>query len=157
MTSHRASRWTASNEGRLLAVAGDVCRILARGEDTDGAFAAFELTVRPGGGPPPHTHSREDELFYVASGIVVFTLGSERRQACAGTLVLAPRGVRHALRNESPDPARLFVQVTPAGLERFFEQVGQALDDPAQAAPPTIEQLEKLIALAPQFGVEIHG
>ena len=50
-------------EGHTIAVVGDVYRFLATGEDTNGKYALFEALVGPGGGPPPHVHSREEEGF----------------------------------------------------------------------------------------------
>jgi len=55
-------------EGRTIAVFGDVYRFLAVGEDTNGKYALWEAVVPPGGGPPPHVHSREEEGFYVLEG-----------------------------------------------------------------------------------------
>jgi quercetin dioxygenase-like cupin family protein len=55
-------------EGKVIAVVGDVYRFLATGEETDGRYAMFEAVVSPGGGPPPHIHSREEESFYVLDG-----------------------------------------------------------------------------------------
>ncbi len=49
-------------EGRTICVVGDVYRFLATGEDTGGKYAMWEAIVPPGGGPPPHIHSREEEL-----------------------------------------------------------------------------------------------
>src|ERR1700680_3294479 len=55
-------------EGRTIAVVGDVYRFLATGEDTNGKYALWEAIVPPGGGPPPHVHSREEEGFYILEG-----------------------------------------------------------------------------------------
>ena len=55
-------------QGRTIAVVGDVYRFLATGEDTNGKYALWEAVVPPGGGPPPHLHSREEEGFYVLDG-----------------------------------------------------------------------------------------
>ena len=55
-------------EGRTIAVVGDVYRFLATSEDTNGQYALWEAIVTPGGGPPPHVHSREEEGFYVLEG-----------------------------------------------------------------------------------------
>jgi hypothetical protein len=52
-------------EGRTIAVVGDVYRFLATGDDTNGKYALWEAIVPPGGGPPPHVHSREEEGFYI--------------------------------------------------------------------------------------------
>ena len=62
-------------EGRTIAVVGDVYRFLATGEDTNGKYAMWEAVVPPGGGPPPHVHSREEEGFYVLEGEIKLTVG----------------------------------------------------------------------------------
>lgn len=155
-TSERQPRYLAPQGGDLFAVAGDVYRIVARGDETGNAFALLEATVLSGGGPPPHTHSREDEAFFVLEGAVTFVVEGRAQLAPAGAYVYAPRGVRHAFRNERAEPARMLVHLSPAGFERFFEEVGQKLDHPGQAAPPSMEHIERLIAVAPRYGVEIH-
>ena len=66
-------------EGRTIAVVGDVYRFLATGEDTNGKYALWEAIVPPGGGPPPHVHSREEEGFYILEGEI--TLHDRRRAA----------------------------------------------------------------------------
>lgn len=50
-------------QGRTVAVVGDIYRFLVTGAETDGRYALWEAIVPPGGGPPPHTHSREQEAF----------------------------------------------------------------------------------------------
>src|SRR6202046_3719401 len=67
----------AAHEGRAIAVVGDVYRFLATGEDTNGKYALWEALVPPGGGPPPHVHSREEEGFYILEGEITFTIGEK--------------------------------------------------------------------------------
>ena len=62
-------------EGRTVAVVGDVYRFLATSEETNGKYTLWEAIVPPGGGPPPHVHSREEEGFYVLEGEITFTQG----------------------------------------------------------------------------------
>ena len=45
--------------------AGDEYRYLTTGTDTSGSYFMMEALVPPGGGPPPHVQTREDEGFYV--------------------------------------------------------------------------------------------
>jgi quercetin dioxygenase-like cupin family protein len=143
-------------EGRTLAILGDVYRFLAVGEETDGKYACWESIVPPGGGPPPHVHRREQEGFYVLEGEITFQIGSERRVATAGTFANMPVGTPHAFKNESARPARMLITVAPAGLERMFLEVGQELARGATtAAPPTPAEIEKLLAAAPKYGIEI--
>jgi len=136
-------------------LAGDIYAILATGKETNGAYAAFEFIVPPGGGPPPHTHSREDEMFFVIEGELVFTVAGQRSKAPAGTFVHAVRNVPHFFRNESMSRARALVWVQPAGLEEFFLAVGRPIGPNDGAHPPTPEEVAKLIALAPNYGVTL--
>jgi quercetin dioxygenase-like cupin family protein len=119
-------------------------------EDTDGTFTLGEALVRPGGEPPIHVHSREDETFYVLEGEITFLRGHERIAARAGDAVLMPRGVRHgfAVQTES---ARLLQAFTPGGLERAF----RSLSGPSPEDPPPAP--EAMMAAFAAEGVEFTG
>src|SRR5262245_2216032 len=93
-------------QGRTVAVVGDGYRCLATGEDTDGKYALWEAVVPPGGGPPPHVHSREEEGFYVLEGEVTFLVGDRRLALTAGTFAHMPVGTVHSFKNETDRPAR---------------------------------------------------
>ena len=144
-------------QGRTVAVVGDVYRFLATGDDTNGRYALWEAVVPPGGGPPPHVHSREEEGFYVLDGEITFTVNGERVVAGAGTFANMPVGTPHSFRNESDRPARMLISVAPAGLEQMFFEVGVPLAEGATTAlPPTKDEIEKLLAVAPKYGIEIR-
>jgi quercetin dioxygenase-like cupin family protein len=143
-------------QGRTIAVVGDVYRFLATGDDTNGKYALFEALVGPGGGPPPHVHSREEEGFYVLEGEITFTINGERIVATAGTFANVPVGTPHSFKNESTKPARMLISVAPAGLEKMFMEVGVSLAEGATTAlPPARDEIEKLLAIAPSYGIEI--
>ena len=143
-------------EGKTIAVVGDVYRFLATGADTGGRYALWEAVVPPGGGPPPHVHSREEEGFYVLEGEITFTVNGEKIVATAGTFANMPVGTPHSFKNESDRPARMLISVAPAGLEQMFFEVGVPLAEGATtASPPTKDEIEKLLAVAPEYGVEI--
>lgn len=143
-------------QGRTIAVVGDVYRFLATGEDTNGKYSLFEALVGPGGGPPPHVHSREEEGFYVLEGEITFTISGERVVARAGTFANMPVGTPHSFKNESDQPAKLLISVAPAGLERMFLEVGVPLTEGATTAgPPTRDEIERLLAIAPGYGITI--
>jgi mannose-6-phosphate isomerase-like protein (cupin superfamily) len=147
---------TKPGEGRTVAVVGDVYRFLATGEDTDGKYALWEAIVPPGGGPPPHVHSREEEGFYVLEGEITFMIGRDRLVATAGMFANMPVGTFHSFKNESSRPARMLIWVVPAGLERMFFECGVPLPEGSTAAlPPTKDEIEKLLAIAPRYGIEM--
>lgn len=146
-----------ASEGRTIAVVGDVYRFLATGEDTNGTYAMWEAVVPPGGGPPPHVHSREEEGFYVLEGEITFQIGEERLVATAGMFANMPVGTPHSFKNESDEPAKMLISVAPAGLEKMFFEVGVPLAEGAKTAPPpTKDEIERLLAVAPSYGIEIR-
>src|SRR5216684_2171183 len=124
-----------SGEGRTIAVVGDVYRFLAVGEDTDGKYALWEAIVPPGGGPPPHVHSREEEGFYVLEGEITLLVGDRQLVAGPGMFANMPVGTLHSFKNETDRPARMLISVAPAGLEKMFLEVGQPVPVGAQTAP----------------------
>lgn len=145
-----------STEGRTIAVVGDVYRFLATGEDTNGKYAMWEAIVPPGGGPPPHVHSREEEAFYILEGEIAFQVGEKRIVATAGMFANMPVGTPHSFKNESEKPAKMLISVAPAGLEGMFFEVGQPVVLGEQASPPSKAEIQKLLAVAPKYGVEIR-
>jgi mannose-6-phosphate isomerase-like protein (cupin superfamily) len=152
-----AATLRSAQDGRTVAVVGDVYRFLATGADTDGKYAQWEAIVSPGGGPPPHVHQREEEGFFVLEGEITFQIGDRRVVATAGMFANMPVGVPHCFKNETDRPARMIITIAPAGLEEMFFQVGVPVSNGTTTAlPPTPAEIEKLITLAPQYGVEIQ-
>lgn len=144
-------------EGRTIAVVGDVYRFLATGAETAGKYALWEAIVCPGGGPPPHVHSREEEGFYVLEGEITLQIGDERVVARAGMFANMPVGTPHSFKNESTQPAKMLISVAPAGLEQMFFEVGVPVPQGATSAPPpTKEEIDKLLLIAPRYGIEIR-
>jgi mannose-6-phosphate isomerase-like protein (cupin superfamily) len=143
-------------EGRTVAIVGDVYRFLATGDDTDGRYAVWEAIVLPGGGPPPHVHSREEEGFYILEGEITVLVGDKRLVATAGMFANMPVGTPHSFKNETSQSAKMLISVAPAGLEKMFFEVGVPLPEGSTTAlPPTKEEIEKLLAVAPRYGIEI--
>jgi len=138
--------------------AGWLLTFLATGEDTQGRFALMEQMSRKGNVPPPHIHHREDETFYVIEGEMTFSIGDRTIKATPGTMVFAPRDVAHSFTIDS-DQVRILVQVSPAGAERFFKAC--SVPAPSMTLPPPAEipysELQKMMALAPDYGFEFVG
>ncbi|MCE9589738.1 MAG: quercetin 2,3-dioxygenase [Planctomycetes bacterium] len=145
------------SEGRTIAFVGDVYRILATGDDTNGKYALVEATVPPGAGPPLHVHSREEEGFYVLEGEITLTIGDKRAVATPGTFANTPVGTPHTFKNESNRPAKMLALIAPAGLEKMFLEVGVPVADGTQVAPPpTKAELEKLASVVARYGIEVR-
>jgi quercetin dioxygenase-like cupin family protein len=143
------------SEGCTIAVVGDLYRFLATGEETDGKYAMWEAIVPPGGGPPPHIHSREQESFYILEGEISFMVNGEKIIATAGTFANMPIGSLHSFKNATDETARVIISVAPAGLEKMFLEVGVPVNLGDTPPPPTKAEIEKLLAIAPNYGIEI--
>ena len=114
-------------------------KVLLRSEQSDGQVAVVELG---GGGRPPLHHHYFDETFYLLEGELTFQLGDDVFTRRAGELAFAPRGVPHTYANLSGKPARALLVITPAGFERYFEQIAARIsgnEPPPEAAKPIPE------------------
>ena len=144
-------------EGEALWFNGGLGVLKATGDQTDGHFAALELTAPKGFASPLHIHRREDEFFLVLSGEVRVQHGDDVIEAVAGSVVYGPRDVAHRFRVDS-EQARILLFFGPAGVEGFFRDGGK----PARSAglPPADEKFldkESLTAIAAKYGQEFVG
>jgi mannose-6-phosphate isomerase-like protein (cupin superfamily) len=98
---------------------GNLTTNLAEKKDTNGAFFLVEAMLAPGTEPPPHVHTREDELFYVLEGVFDVYVGTEAFKVGTGECVFLPRFKPHAFVIRSPR-LRVLALFTPAGLEEVF-------------------------------------
>jgi quercetin dioxygenase-like cupin family protein len=136
---------------------GDHYTFLVTGEESGGAYFAMEALVPPGGGPPPHIHTREDETFYVLEGEVEFLLGEETIDAGPGDFVNIPRGTVHRFENTGSETARLVLTFTPAGIEHWFVETleGAPNDVSIEDVPDNIDEVSaRYAAAAPRYGLE---
>ena len=137
-----------SEGGKKVNVLGIPMVIRIHGHDTGGVVSAVESHDVPGGGPPPHIHSREDETFQVLEGEYEFTVDGKSFVAKMGTTIFAPRGIPHTYRYLGQTPGRLMCVVTPAGFEEFFEVIGAL-------TPQQQQDIPRVIAIVREFGLEI--
>ncbi|HEV2062412.1 MAG TPA: cupin domain-containing protein [Solirubrobacteraceae bacterium] len=72
---------------------------------------------------PLHRHNREDEYSYVLEGRMGALLGEDVVEAGPGDLVHKPRGQWHTFWNAGDEPCRILEIISPAGFERFFEEL----------------------------------
>lgn len=142
-------------QGTSLSVVGDILTFKAVSEDTNGQYTLIELRVDPKMGPPPHICHRVDEAFYIQEGELEFQLGNQTVIATPGTFLYSPKGHLHTFQNISNQRARMLVWSMPAGIERFFAEVGVPVDDPeGSSRPGSIAAIERILAAAPKYGIE---
>src|SRR5687768_7091356 len=97
---------TCAGEGERIWIVGDTMTFKATGERTGGSLVLLENLTAPGGGPPPHVHTREDEFFYVLDGTFEIRIGDELHELGPGGFAFVPRGVVHNFRNAGDGRSR---------------------------------------------------
>src|SRR3954452_15581206 len=94
-TSTKQGHVTAAGEGERIWIVGDTMTLKATAESTGGGVLLFEYLTAPGGGPPPHIHTREDEFWCVLDGTFEIRIGGEVHALGPGGFASAPRGTIH--------------------------------------------------------------
>jgi len=138
--------------GSILNVLGVTHIYKATGAETAGSFSFWEDVVPPGAGAPPHTHTREDEAFYVLSGelLIDFEGAHAPRRIGPGGFFYGARHRRHGYRNVGDQPARMLVLCTPScGLDQMFAEFDVAVAN-------GMSEIGKLMAIAAKYGVAIE-
>ena len=129
---------------KTFKVFGEPVEVLVSGEMTDGLSTTFMQTSPPGGGPPPHLHLNEDETFFVLEGEFEFLRDGEWHAIAPGETVLAKRGSVHTFRNAGSTTGKILVLVTPAGMDKYLEEI----------SPLAIPQdMAELLAISERYGI----
>jgi quercetin dioxygenase-like cupin family protein len=130
---------------------GSVC---LSGADTGGAYCLLEVGLAPGMGVPRHTHTREDEAYYVLSGELEVTVGDEAFILRAGDTLIAPRDIPHQLRNSGKVENHYLLVFSPSGFEEFLKATAVPAPDNAVAPtePPAVA-VQNVLKLAADYGI----
>jgi quercetin dioxygenase-like cupin family protein len=134
---------------------GDRMTFLITGAETSGAFFMAEVSVAPGGGPPPHVHSREDESFYLQQGTLAVQVGDKSLNVVAGDFVHMPRGTAHSFKNLGNETAKLLMVATPAGIDNYFAEVFFPACDAADIPQIAQAVMGRALKPAPKYGLEL--
>jgi quercetin dioxygenase-like cupin family protein len=144
--------------GTRVWVGSELITVKATAQETACAYFAMESATMPHSGPPLHRHEGEDEAFYVLEGEFLFQCDGRKINATPGTYVYLPRGTVHTYTNTGDGQGTLLVLCTPAGIERFFTEVGLPGTDLASPPPPpTPDQMAHLATTASRYGIEVLG
>ena len=151
MAATQSKQVIGADEGTTVLFGGMGARFMIDGETSGGGFSLVEHPIAPRAlAAPLHRHANEDEYSYVLAGRVGIQLGDEVIEAGPGDLVLKPRGQWHAFWNAGDEPARMLEIISPAGFERYFEEIAPHL--PPNREAPDFEALGEIRA---RYGLEM--
>ena len=116
-------------------------RFMIDGRETGETFSLVEHPMSARAlAAPLHRHTREDEYSYVLEGRMGALLGDDVLEAGPGDLVFKPRNQWHTFWNAGDEPCRILEIISPAGFERFFDELVE-LGGSLQAAPEALGEL----------------
>jgi len=138
----------APGQGETLIAHGTSLQTKICAADTDNTFFLIETVVNPGGGPPLHTHSNEDELFYVLEGTLAVEVLGQTHIAEAGSLAYLPRCIAHRFACHGDRPAKFLGFTTPPQFAGFLRAQSEAVAKPGF-------QFSDLVPIAEMYGLSL--
>jgi mannose-6-phosphate isomerase-like protein (cupin superfamily) len=116
-------------------------RFMLAGAESGGGVALVEHPMSARAlAAPLHKHTLEDEYSYILTGRVGALLGDEVLEGGPGDLIFKPRNQWHTFWNAGDEPARILEVISPAGFEKFFEELVD-MGGVTQAAPEKMMEL----------------
>ena len=149
---------SAPSPENTRAIPGGVFNFLSMGHETNGGHALMRIIVNRGAEPPAHTHSREDESYYLLSGSIRYTIGEDVITVHAGEYVYLPNGVPHKF-EVLTEQAEVLMWISRAGLDQWFWDNSAPAPDgkqmPAPQGPPPAHVVEHFVKSLREYGVEM--
>jgi mannose-6-phosphate isomerase-like protein (cupin superfamily) len=146
MEASTAPKIVGPKDGKAGFLGSIGVRFMTFGDETGERFSLVEHPMGPRAlAAPLHLHTREDEYSYVVKGRMGALLGDDVVYAEEGDYVYKPRNQWHTFWNAGDEPAYILEIISPAGFERFFEELVD-LGGVAGAGP------DQLVELAARYG-----
>ena len=131
----------SASDGKAGSLGSIGVRFMLAGADTGDRFSLVEHPMPARTlAAPLHRHTHEDEYSYVLEGHVGALLGDEVIVGSPGDLIFKPRNQWHTFWNAGDEPARILEIISPAGFDRFFDELVDA-GGVTRAAPETLGDL----------------
>jgi len=149
-TAVTGPKLVAPDNGREGFLGSIGVRFLIDGLDAGERFSLVEHPMSPRAlAAPLHRHTREDEYSFVLEGRMGALLGDAVVEAGPGDLIFKPRNQWHTFWNAGDEPCRILEIISPAGFERFFEELSD-LGGVLAADPAVVAELSE------RYGLELR-
>ncbi len=167
MEATTAAKLMGPKDGKAGFLGSIGVRFMIDGEEAAERFSLVEHPMGPRAlAAPLHRHNREDEYSYVVEGRMGALLGDEALEAGPGDLVFKPRKQWHTFWNAGDEPCRILEIISPAGFEKFFEELVD-MGGVTQVEPQALAELcaryelemdpDSVPGLVERFGLRFPG
>jgi len=127
-TSLQTKPYMLNNGEHRFESLGALVSIIARAEQTGGAFNLFDILLPLGYATPLHIHYAEDVAIHVLEGALDIFWGEEKIRAEVGSFFFQPRGTPHGFRVVG-NRARMVYMTFPAGFDEFVLEHAKPFTD----------------------------
>ena len=135
---------------------GATLHVALSGDAAGGSVAILDAVVPPGAGSAPHSHAREEETGLVLEGALQIETRGETFSVSAGQAMSLPRNVPHRLSNVTGETTHVLLICTPAGLDRFVEEIGHPVtENKPISSTITPEVMRHVDEVSRRFGISI--
>lgn len=110
---------------KMFHVLGETVEVLVTSESTNYSFCMIVQTSPPGGGPPPHVHKFEDEIFTVVEGEFEIFDGERWNKLAPGEQVHTLRNRVHTFRNCGKTPGKIHCVAIDGRLDEYLDAISQ--------------------------------
>jgi len=149
---------SAPSPENTRAIPGGVFNFLSMGHETEGRHSLMRIIVNRGAEPPAHTHSREDESYYILKGSICYTIGDDVITVHEGEYVYLPKGLPHKFELQT-EQAEVLMWISPAGLDQWFWDNSAPAPDgnqlPMPQGPPPAHVIDHFVKSLREYGVEM--
>ncbi len=135
-------------ENPVITVFGEPIEIVVRSSETSYRCCGGIQSCPPGGGPPPHKHAHEEEIFTVLEGEFEVLQRDRWVRMTSGGVYCSVRDTWHGFRNVSSEPGKMFFVVNNGGLDDYFEEIS-SLQMPGD--------LNRLVEISKPYGYTFQG
>jgi quercetin dioxygenase-like cupin family protein len=133
------------DQGSMTWFVGALLTFKAKAADTRGTLSFFQVECLSGWQAPVHKHANESELFYITEGEFEIFVNDTVHLAGPGCTVWIPQNTAHSIFVRS-QRGRGHCVITPAGFEKFFEDLGEPATTPSMPTHPTrMPSVEELL------------
>ncbi len=127
---HTETLILTEGQGRIYNCGTMTAIFKADENETDEKYSVSEWWLEPHSeGSGPHSHEKNDEIFYVLEGTASFLVGEEWIDAEKGTFLRIPAKIVHDFRNQTDKKIGILNFYTPGGFERDMPSIVKWFED----------------------------
>jgi quercetin dioxygenase-like cupin family protein len=130
-------------EGQSLQVLSDRVCIKLKSAQSLNSMTVVTVDVPPNSFVPPHTHTKEEESYYMLEGSMIMYLDGGELTIEPGDFVHVPAGTPHGYKNNSDQVVKFLAWAVGGKIDEFFIEMSEKIRELPNHLAKMPEILEK--------------